>query len=238
MTTITTMIETEMELDIEASSSRSSFLSRIKHNVRRFRQEDQNQIRQIYLDAQRSIIKAAFVAGIQKPFITIPALFLTRLVAAVTSVWLALIGLGLIVSAVYISYYLKFMQHINHALETDLADISKSYSVEKSSFWVVERNNEVAGFVGVVHRDTSTIELQRLTVAPEYRRQGIAESLCRYVIALYAEMKLLRLRLECTESHDAAKNLYRKLGFTLTDCVTDPYALSAVTLEHHSINLT
>jgi len=210
-------------------------------NMRPFQAPDKEEIQKVYLEAHNSFIFPAFLAGLKKPYIVIPALLITQLlVMAMQSFWMGIKVLAILALSVYFSYRIKFMDHVNHSLTTDLDDIEKFYQSDndESSFWVVEVGGRLVGFVGVKQRDTTTIELQRLTVAPQYRRRGIGEKMCRHVISFYKRKKFKKLVLECTEVHLAGKNLYMKLGFNVDECLVAPFALSAITLEHYSLSLT
>ncbi|TWS21205.1 GNAT family N-acetyltransferase [Tsukamurella asaccharolytica] len=56
--------------------------------------------------------------------------------------------------------------------------------------------------------------LAAVTVAPSYRRRGLAHMLVRHAIAEAAGLGAARIYLEVTRDNDAAQSLYRSLGFT------------------------
>ncbi|XP_031556499.1 probable N-acetyltransferase camello [Actinia tenebrosa] len=235
LSTTTKVSYTDVYRVLLLSSSVASF------KMRPFRFSDNQEIQKIYLEAHQSFVFPAFISGLLNPYIFSPALLVAHLVAIGTgSIIFALGALAFFITAIYVSYDLKVMNHINHSLSTDLDNIGSFYQSgrDESSFWVVETEGRVAGFVGVIQRDGATVELQRLTVAAEFRRRGIGEKLCRHVISFYKRKKFRKLILECTEVHIAGKNLYVKLGFDVHERVQDPFALSAITLEHYSLNLT
>lgn len=211
------------------------------YKIRPFKVQDSKKIQEIYVKAHNSFIFPAFLAGLQKTFIVVPTLLAVQCIATIMgSLWMGIIILVMLLLGVYFSYRVKFMDHLDHSLTTDLKDIDKFYRscLDESSFWVVEVDGNLVGFVGVRQLDGTTVELQRLTVAPEYRRRGIGENLCRQVISHYKRKQFQRLVLECTEVHLAGKSLYAKIGFNMKDCVPAPFALSAIILEHYSLNLT
>lgn len=206
-----------------------------RYLIRPFRPQDSTRVKDIYVKAHNSFIFPAFLAGLQKPYIVVPSLFALHCVATVMdSLWMATALLVLLAVGVYVSYRVKFMDHLNHSLTTDIKNINKFYhsGLDESSFWVAEIDGNVVGFVGFRQIDGATVELQRLTVATEHRRRGIGESLCRQAIAYYKRKKFQKIVLECTEVHLAGKSLYAKLGFNMKDCVASPFALSAILLEH------
>lgn len=212
-----------------------------KYRIRPFKVQDSERVKEIYLDAHNSFIFPAFLAGLQKPYIAVPTLLAVHCIATTMhSLWMATIVLVVLALGVYASYRVKFIDHLNHSLTTDLNDIANFYhsGLDESSFWVAEIDANVVGFVGFRQLDGATVELQRLTVAPEYRRRGIGEHLCRQAIAYYKRKKFQKIVLECTEVHLAGKCLYAKLGFNMKDCVASPFALSAISLEHYYLILT
>ena len=55
--------------------------------------------------------------------------------------------------------------------------------------------------------------VDELNVLPAYRRQGVARALLRHVIALADELGLAGVRLLVRPENEAARRLYRSLGF-------------------------
>ena len=85
------------------------------------------------------------------------------------------------------------------------------------SLWLVAMEGDaLAGYVGsqTVMGET---DMMNIAVAPEFRRQGIAEKLVEALVdALVAELKSRQshcLTLEVRASNEPARALYEKLGF-------------------------
>lgn len=81
------------------------------------------------------------------------------------------------------------------------------------SLWLVAiMDGKVAGYVG-----SQTVcdesDMMNIAVAPEYRRQGIAEKLVDVLVACLMERGSHSLTLEVRASNDPARCLYEKLGF-------------------------
>jgi aminoglycoside 3-N-acetyltransferase I len=55
--------------------------------------------------------------------------------------------------------------------------------------------------------------VDELTVLPAYRRRGVATALLRHTLALAAELGLAGVRLLVRPENEAARRLYRALGF-------------------------
>lgn len=212
-----------------------------KFLLRPLEQKDKEEVRRIYHDAQASRIFTAFLFGIGKTHLVLPALLVLKAMAILFSltditVWL----LGVLTFAMYLSYHHRFMQHIGTSLESDLADPYQFYmsTKDESNFWVIETEGKVVAFVGAKQQDSFTVELQRLSVVAEFRRKGLGEWLCRHLIAHYKEKNYRRVELELTEAHKQAKQLYSKLGFCFVNKFTSPFALSDITLEKHCLILS
>ena len=77
---------------------------------------------------------------------------------------------------------------------------------------VAERDDVIVGFVTawLVHDE---IQLNNIAVLPEYRRQGIAEVLIKEMVFFFKNAK--KIILEVNENNTAAKEFYKKLGFTV-----------------------
>lgn len=82
------------------------------------------------------------------------------------------------------------------------------------SLWLVAMDGEtIAGYVGS-QAVMGEADMMNIAVAPDYRRQGIAENLINRLISALAEGGNHSLALEVRETNQAAISLYQKLGFT------------------------
>ncbi len=75
---------------------------------------------------------------------------------------------------------------------------------------------EVVGYA-IVSVVFEVAELQRVAVAPAYRRRGLARALVADVVSMAAEAAAERLLLEVAESNTGARALYASLGFAEID---------------------
>lgn len=81
------------------------------------------------------------------------------------------------------------------------------------SLWLVAMvDGMVAGYVGSQTVCDET-DMMNIAVAPECRRQGIAERLVEALVVQLAERGSHCLTLEVRVSNEPARNLYEKLGF-------------------------
>jgi len=70
----------------------------------------------------------------------------------------------------------------------------------------------VAGYA-VAHHAADEAEILNLGVAPAQRRRGLGRALVVHLMALLADRGVRAVYLEVRESNDAARCLYRQLGF-------------------------
>ena len=81
------------------------------------------------------------------------------------------------------------------------------------SLWLVAvQNDTVIGYVGS-QSVLGEADMMNLAVQPEFRRQGVGETLVSALVAALAEQKVSSLTLEVRASNAAAISLYEKLGF-------------------------
>ena len=81
------------------------------------------------------------------------------------------------------------------------------------SLWLVALDGErVSGYVGS-QSVLGESDMMNVAVHPDYRRQGIAEKLCRALVEALKEKGNHCLTLEVRASNEPAKALYEKLGF-------------------------
>lgn len=78
-------------------------------------------------------------------------------------------------------------------------------------FLVIERNEEIAGFV-LLSSVLDEAELLLIAVTKDYQRQGLGEELLKQASIFLKSQQILSLFIEVRESNLAAQKLYQKLG--------------------------
>jgi [ribosomal protein S18]-alanine N-acetyltransferase len=81
-----------------------------------------------------------------------------------------------------------------------------------STYLVVEDGDHVAGYCGV-WLVVDEAHITNVAVLPEYRGQGLGESLMRKIMGIATQFGARVMTLEVRVSNIAAQHLYRKLGF-------------------------
>lgn len=89
-------------------------------------------------------------------------------------------------------------------------------SPESVSYRAVTQGGSLVGFVvGLVEPD-HTGHITTLGVAPEHRRRGVAQKMIRKVEDGFLRRGVRLVRLEVRSVNDGAQQLYRNLGYTVT----------------------
>lgn len=87
---------------------------------------------------------------------------------------------------------------------------------ESVLYRAVTQNGSLVGFiVGLVEPD-HTGHITTLGVAPEHRRRGVAQMMIRKVEDGFRKRDVRIVRLEVRSINDGAQQLYRNLGYTVT----------------------
>ncbi len=79
-------------------------------------------------------------------------------------------------------------------------------------YFVALKDDQVIGYAGMWW-SFDTCEITNIAVHPEYRRQGIGNTLLLELINLCKEYEVSYLNLDVRVTNDTAKNLYIKNGF-------------------------
>ncbi|MDE6357321.1 MAG: ribosomal protein S18-alanine N-acetyltransferase [Eubacteriales bacterium] len=91
----------------------------------------------------------------------------------------------------------------------------KEINENKMAIYLVAlKDEQVVGYAGMWHVINEG-HITNVAVSPEYRRQGIGESLVNKLIEIAKEKEMIGLTLEVRTSNEIAKNLYKKQGFLL-----------------------
>lgn len=115
-----------------------------------------------------------------------------------------------------------FEAYIDLALRSEIDRIAAFYDpAAGNGFWVIrapaaEPGMGVLGTVGLERKATDIVELRRLYVDRDHRRQGIAAALLRHAETEASRLGYRSLVLSTAALQQAAVALYRRSGFTET----------------------
>ena len=91
------------------------------------------------------------------------------------------------------------------------------------AYWLVAVNgDQVAGYIGS-QSSIDEADVMNVAVHPDYRRQGIAESLIEALVAELKNRSIHSLTLEVRASNAPAISLYEKQGFVQVGCRRNYY---------------
>lgn len=96
-----------------------------------------------------------------------------------------------------------------------LADFIRNYNPADEKSWIAERDGEIMGSLFLVRENETTARLRLLYVEPAARGLGLATALLEQSIAFARAKGYSTLILFTTDSNEAARRIYQKLGMTL-----------------------
>ena len=102
---------------------------------------------------------------------------------------------------------------IDETCNSDLDDITATYVTPGHRFLVVEDVAWLIGTGALVIENASVGRIVRISIAPAWRRRGLARQVLQCLIADARAAGLTRLWVETNDDWLAAINLYRAAGF-------------------------
>ncbi|KAF5369012.1 hypothetical protein D9758_002998 [Tetrapyrgos nigripes] len=222
-------------------------------SIRNYRAEDEQQV--------KDLVYAAVVDGTGSPFyFMLRHVFTTSLfyfyyflflagVAAATAYtglfrilgFTLILAVSILMFHVYWNVRAAFVDYVDTAYRTDLANIMATYKVggqNDSNFWVVEvpsmnlwkSSYEIVGCVGL-DASVSPAHLRRLYVAPTHRRQGMATALVRNLMTYAKERKIPTIYSETSNLQPAAQYVYSREGWVVGETKNYPYEAGGLKVQ-------
>lgn len=103
---------------------------------------------------------------------------------------------------------------VDPALNPDLNDIAASY--KDATFLVARLDGRIVGCGALVPRSDRTAEIVRMSVASEFRRQGIGKEILARLHQEARQSGFRRIVLETTATWDGVIRFYERFGFRVT----------------------
>lgn len=100
--------------------------------------------------------------------------------------------------------------------DPEVDGMSAAYSRPGCAYFVIEKDGRVVGGAGVAPLDggdPSTCELRKMYFLPELRGRGMGIAIVRHCLRTAKELGFKTCYLETLTGMDAAKHLYKKVGF-------------------------
>lgn len=110
-----------------------------------------------------------------------------------------------------------FDDYVATALEAEIDRIPDYYAANNGSFWIAEDvNGELAGMYGLEQAGVKIVELRRMYVARQVRRQGLARCMLHHAEEQASRSGNKSLILSTSSLQGPAIAFYRSAGFRLT----------------------
>jgi GNAT superfamily N-acetyltransferase len=93
----------------------------------------------------------------------------------------------------------------------------EQYNPAMDRVWVAEHERNIVGFLLLMHREPSVAQLRYFILDPAYRGIGLGKKMSQLYMDYFRENGYQRSYLWTTNELFTAANIYRKMGFQLTD---------------------
>ena len=97
--------------------------------------------------------------------------------------------------------------------DEELANLPGEYALPTGCLLLAMYQREAAGCVALRRIDKTICEMKRLFVRPQFQRHGIGRALAEAVIERAKKTGYKQMRLDTAPTMDAARDLYKSLGF-------------------------
>lgn len=109
-----------------------------------------------------------------------------------------------------------FESYIATSLNEEIDRIADYYREKGGSFWVAMAGTKLVGMFGLERSSASdAMELRRMYVEPDARRQGIGRAMLQFAEQECRRENISRLELSTSELQREALSLYRNSGYRL-----------------------
>ncbi|KAJ8356723.1 hypothetical protein SKAU_G00195170 [Synaphobranchus kaupii] len=197
----------------------SSSTAMAKFQIRRYRDEDQEAVKETFTLAMSEHVPSAFLHMLRQPLVqgTLACLF-CALLATSGSVLLPVLAVTLVLAGARQLVDYSFARYIEACRRRDLDRVREAYMEGTDScFWVAESDGLVVGTVACLpsrkHTGRECLELKRMAVRRSHRGLGIAKSLCRAVAEFAREKGYRQVLLYASVVQADAQKLYEGVGY-------------------------
>ena len=98
-----------------------------------------------------------------------------------------------------------------------LHEFYEHYDPDKDRVWICEHADRIIGFLLLMHREDNAAQLRYFLIDPEYRGIGLGKRLMTQYMDFLHERSYTSSYLWTTNEQEAAAELYKRFGFTLTE---------------------
>ncbi len=96
-------------------------------------------------------------------------------------------------------------------------EFNKNFDADLDRVWIAEHGGKIVGFVLLMHREPGEAQLRYFILNPEYRGIGLGKKLSLLYMEWLVSKGFKRSYLWTTHELVAAADIYRKMGFTLSE---------------------
>jgi peptidyl-dipeptidase Dcp len=119
-----------------------------------------------------------------------------------------------------------------------LHDFYQQYDKAKDRVWVCEHENNIVGFLLLMHRPGNAAQLRYFILLPEYRGIGLGRKLMNLFMDFFHEKGYRSAFLWTTSGLPAAAHLYKSKGFILTEEIDSTAFGIPLKEQRHDLILT
>ncbi|MFA6423992.1 MAG: GNAT family N-acetyltransferase [Candidatus Magasanikbacteria bacterium] len=112
----------------------------------------------------------------------------------------------------------------------DIYSISATYQKDGGNFWVAFDQDKLIGTAGLINYGSNNGYIKRMSVDPNYRGKGIAQSLLNVLLDFAKEYSYKKLYLATSENMIAAQKFYEKEGFNRIPKLPNGFPTSGATI--------
>ncbi|XP_021047152.1 putative N-acetyltransferase 8B [Mus pahari] len=195
----------------------------ITYQIRQYQDSDHERVVDVFTKGGEEYIPSTFRHVLLLPRTLLLLLGVPLALVLVSGSWLlAVICIFVLLLLLRLLAGQPWKEYVAKCLQTDMADITKSYlNVHGACFWVAESGGQVVGTVGArpvkdPPLGRKQLQLFRLSVSSQHRRQGIAKALARTVVQFARDQGYSDVVLETSTLQQGAMTLYLGMGFKKT----------------------
>ncbi|MBL4906934.1 MAG: GNAT family N-acetyltransferase [Sneathiella sp.] len=107
----------------------------------------------------------------------------------------------------------RFEDYITVSLTKEIGRISDYYAEKQGNFWVATCDTDLVGMFGLEPSGANSMELRRMYVNRDWRRQGIAQKMLQFAEDTCRSAGIRRLDLSTSELQGEALSFYRNAGY-------------------------
>ena len=123
--------------------------------------------------------------------------------------------------------FIEYQQWLNFSLcfqgfDKELAELPGKYSAPKGRLYLVTQGSAVAGCAALRPMEKEGVcEMKRLFLREDFRGKGVGKLLAERIVADAGTIGYRAMRLDTLQRMEAARALYKKLGFRIIPAYYD-----------------